>query len=327
MREAMAGKKRSTLVAAWLAWLVHCGGSPASYVTAGGDDGGSRDASTPRTSDGGIGASGSSSGSSSGAGSGFYGPQNPGCKPLGTPRDPGMFPQTTFEPQPDYIPKNVIVITLDDVPDITWTAMDLQWLRANNLHVDVFVNTLNWGGPLSDVQQMFADGHYVGNHTVHHSYLVTLDAAAIESEIAGVESAVDMLTDAAVPHLTRFRAPYGEPYQPGCCTAAEQALVEPIVAKYAVAFAWNFDSGDTAGITNGTALFNNVVMQIKTPGAPGAAWGIMLAHGVNQQTHDMLPLLLAYLKGNGFVLGNLEDVSCWMFGKHTWEIIPGRMPN
>jgi hypothetical protein len=61
---------------------------------------------------------------------------------------------------------------------------------------------------------------------------------------------------------------------------------------------------------------------------PGkGSWGIMLAHGVYPQTHDMLPILIPYLKQNGFVLGTVEDVVCWMFGRHTWQIIPGRSSN
>jgi len=239
--------------------------------------------------------------------------------------DPGMTPQTTFDPQPSYIPNNVIVITLDDVPDDTWTAKDLDFLKQSDLSVDFFTNTMNWSGsegwPL--ITRMFNEGHYVGNHTVHHSHLPTLDAATIEAEITGVEQTVSMLTNGATPHLTRLRAPYGEPYQPG--DPSDNGLVEGIVAKDAVHIAWNFDSGDTDGITDGTALFNNVTMQIKTPGQ--GSWGIMLAHGVNQQTHDMLPMLLPYLQQNGFVLGRVEDVVCWMFGKHSWDIIPGRVPN
>jgi hypothetical protein len=77
---------------------------------------------------------------------------------------------------------------------------------------------------------------------------------------------------------------------------------------------------------NGTTLMQNVVSQIGTPGN-GSAWGIMLAHGVYSFTYSMLQTLIPYLQKNKFVLANLEDVSCWMWGKHTWEIIPGRTEN
>jgi hypothetical protein len=44
-------------------------------------------------------------------------------------------------------------------------------------------------------------------------------------------------------------------------------------------------------------------------------------------TSDILPMLIPYLQRHGFVLGTVEDVVCWMFGKHTWQIIPGRSAN
>jgi peptidoglycan/xylan/chitin deacetylase (PgdA/CDA1 family) len=157
---------------------------------------------------------------------------------------------------------------------------------------------------------------------VHHPHLTTLDLTTDENEIKDNETAIVALANNGITNLTRFRAPYGEPYQPG---GPADNGVEAIVAKYAVHIGWNFDSGDTAGITTGPALFNNVTMQIKTPGQ--GSWGIMLAHGVNQQTHDMLPMLIPYLQQNGFVLGNVEDVVCWMFGKHSWQIIPGKTAN
>ena len=185
---------------------------------------------------------------STSCGAGFLGPQNPSCVALHTPMTPGAFPQTTFESQPSYIPNNVIVLTLDDVPDSTWTAADLTWLKANNLKIDFFANTENWGGPLSDLQEILADGHHLGNHTVHHHHLAPgggmdgiahcTDATCVEDEIVGVEQTVSMLTSGATPHLTRFRAPFGEPYQAG--SASDQALVEPVVAKYGVAINWNF---------------------------------------------------------------------------------------
>jgi peptidoglycan/xylan/chitin deacetylase (PgdA/CDA1 family) len=214
-----------------------------------------------------------------------------------------------------------------------WTPMDLQWLKSNSLIVDFFINTMNWGGPDSAIQQMFTDGHHLGNHTIHHWHLAPgggvdgimhcMDSTCVDSEISGNETAINTIIGGSKPHLTRFRAPFGEPFQSG--SASDLALVQPIVAQYAVEINWNFDSGDTAGITDGTALFNNVTMQIKTPGQ--GSWGIMLAHGVNQQTHDMLPMLIPYLQQNGFVLGDVEDVVCWMYGKHSWDIIPNRTSN
>jgi peptidoglycan/xylan/chitin deacetylase (PgdA/CDA1 family) len=260
-----------------------------------------------------------------------------------------MTPQTTFDAQPTYIPPNVLVISLDDVPgtnDMTpagfpdVTAADLAFFKTNNLKVDFFINTNNYlpTNQNADIMQMSTDGHYLGNHTIHHYHLghapsadgimaCNADPTCVDSEISGNETAINTIVGNK-PHLTRFRAPFGEPYQGGYAQAtADMAAVAPVVAKYAVAFNWNFDSGDSNGMAwTGTTLYQNVVSQIGTPGN-GTTWGIMLAHGVYSFTYDMLQTLIPYLKQNGFVLANLEDVSCWMWGKHTWDIIPNRTQN
>jgi peptidoglycan/xylan/chitin deacetylase (PgdA/CDA1 family) len=254
-----------------------------------------------------------------------------------------MTPQTDFSAQPSYIPNNVIVLTFDDVPGTNGpsgtpdvTGADLQFLKTQNIKADFFINTMNYGGPDADIVQMSTDGHYLGNHTIHHWHLgapnpsdgimaCNADPTCVDNEVSGNETAINNILGGSKPHLTRFRAPFGEPYQAG--SSSDQMAVEPVVAKYAVAFAWNFDSGDSNGMTwDGTTLLQNVESLIGT--SPGsAAWGIMLAHGVYTWTRDMLPMLIPYLQQHGFVLGTLEDVSCWLWGKHTWEIIPGRMPN
>ncbi len=273
---------------------------------------------------------------------------------MGTAMAVGTAPQTDFNPQPAYIPNNVIVLTFDDVPGTNVgtgpaapdvTGADLQFLKSKNIHVDFFINTMNYGGPTADIVQMQTDGHYLGNHTIDHKHLgqpdpmdtipaCKSDPTCVENEVSGNETAINKILGGSKPHLTRFRAPFGEPYQgmyvggDGFNTQADYNAVSAIVAKYAVAFGWNFDSADSNGMTwDPAALLQNVEGIIQKPGAAGASWGIMLAHGVYPWTRDMLPMLIPYLQQNGFVLGNLEDVSCWLWGKHTWEIIPNRTQN
>jgi peptidoglycan/xylan/chitin deacetylase (PgdA/CDA1 family) len=258
-----------------------------------------------------------------------------------------MTPQTTFEPQPAYIPNNMIILTLDDGPDgvgcggQSCTVLDNQFFMQNGIKADFFINTANrcevapMFGCYAYAQQLIAAGHYIANHTVHHYHLAPgggtgdgimhcSDATCVDGELSGVEQTVSMLTNGATPHLTRFRAPFGEPYQTG--STSDQMLVEPVVARYAVAVNWNFDSQDSNGMMwDGVSLFNNIQGIIQTPGK--GAWGIMLMHAVYQWTHDMLPVLIPYLQKSGFQLATVEDAICWRFGKHSWQIIPGRGVN
>jgi peptidoglycan/xylan/chitin deacetylase (PgdA/CDA1 family) len=296
---------------------------------------------------GGSGGTSGTGGSGAVAGDPFLGPQNPACSPLGTPADPGMYPQTTFDPQPAYIPSDVIVLTLDDGPDgigcggQSCTILDSQFFLQIGIKADFFINTENrcpvqpMFGCYTYAQQLIGAGHFIANHTVHHYHLAPgggsgdgimhcSDVGCVDAELSGVEQTVSALTNGMTPHLTRFRAPFGEPYQSG--TPADLALVQPVVARYAVEINWNFDSGDSNGTAwDGVSLFNNVTNLVKTPGK--GAWGIVLMHSVYQWTNEMLPLLIPYLRHNGFRLGTVEDVICWRFGKHSWQLIPGRSPN
>jgi peptidoglycan/xylan/chitin deacetylase (PgdA/CDA1 family) len=257
----------------------------------------------------------------------------------------------TFEQQPGYIPNNMIILTFDDGPDgsgcpglgdsMSCTILDNEFLMSKGIKADFFLNTNNrctvapMFGCYSYAQQIIMSGQYIANHTVHHYHLAPgggmgdgimhcSDAACVESEITGVEGTVSMLTNGATTNLTRFRAPFGEPYQTG--SASDQMLVEPVVAKYAVEINWNFDSQDSNGMMwTGTSLFDNIAGIIQTPGK--GSWGIMLMHAVYPWTNQMLPLLIQYLQQNGFQLATVEDVLCWEFGKHSWEIIPNKKPN
>jgi peptidoglycan/xylan/chitin deacetylase (PgdA/CDA1 family) len=178
--------------------------------------------------------------------------------------------------------------------------------------------------------------HYPGNHTIHHWHLGMAgtdgcpDPTCVQTELAGVESVINTASGGARPHLTRFRAPFGEPYQangPGI------NFVPGAVAKFAVAVGWNLDSDDsnhdngrncTGTCPTGQSIANTVQGIIKTPGT-GSAYGIVLMHGIFGWTKDAIPLLFApgtgYLARNGFRVGTVEDAICWKYGKHSWEIV------
>jgi peptidoglycan/xylan/chitin deacetylase (PgdA/CDA1 family) len=279
---------------------------------------------------------------------------NPSCTPHGTPTPIGKFPDTGFAAQPSYIPNDVIIPTFDDVPDGAntppdpvygpgnWTKSDLAFFKTNKMHVDMFINTNNWCGDITQDPSCEATlvdilkNENPGNHTVHHIHMGIAgtpsdpgcaDTASCDAEIAGVESLVKTLSNGGRPHLTRFRAPYGEPFQahgPGL------SMVETLVAKYAVQVGWNIDSGDstcdstTSPCFTGQEIANNVIQQIGTGPGRGQSWGIVLMHGTFPWTRDALPILFGskgYLAQHGFKLGTVEDAICWKYGKHSWQIV------
>jgi hypothetical protein len=185
--------------------------------------------------------------------------------------------------------------------------------------------------------------HNPGNHTVRHAHLAgnpgngdpyCSNASCVDMELNGVESYISMLSNGARPHLTRFRAPFGEPYEAGTST-----YVQPEVAKYAVSVGWNLDSTDSlwdngtmctdmngtlAPCPTGQQIANAVINLIKTPGT-GSNYGILLMHGIFGWTNEAIKILFApntgYLAKNKFRVGTVEDAICWKYGMHSWEIV------
>jgi peptidoglycan/xylan/chitin deacetylase (PgdA/CDA1 family) len=281
--------------------------------------------------------------------------------PNGTPAAIGTYASIGFETlptelHPSYIPNNMIIPTFDDVPEGavgvmdpiygfgSWTKQDLQLFDGYGMHVDFFINTNNWCGDVTQSPECTQDImdiltlHNPANHTVYHPHMGAPNTGNngcdnvtdCTSEITGVETVINTLSNGARPHLTRFRMPYGEPEQNqgATCTSIGAAacvpMVEGVVAQYAVGVGWNMDSGDSAGATTGMVIATNVETLIGN--APGAgAWGIVLMHGTNPWTHDAIPLLYdpqnGYLAMHGFKTATVEDAICWKYGKHSWEIV------
>jgi peptidoglycan/xylan/chitin deacetylase (PgdA/CDA1 family) len=279
---------------------------------------------------------------------------NKDCMPHGTPAAIGMFPDTGFDPQPSYIPNDVIIPTFDDVPDGenvpadpvygkgSWTRSTIDYFKTLDTHVDMFINTNNWCGDVTQDDDCLATLidilklHNAANHTVRHVHIGIAgvpddpgcaDAASCEPEIAGVEMLVDRLSQSGIPNLTRFRAPYGEPFQ---AMGTGIQMAQPLVAKYAVQVGWNLDSGDstcnstTAPCFTGQQIADNVIQLIGTGPGAGQRYGILLMHGTFPWTRDALPILFGpngYFAKHGFRLGTVEDAICWKYGKHSWEIV------
>jgi peptidoglycan/xylan/chitin deacetylase (PgdA/CDA1 family) len=271
-------------------------------------------------------------------------------------------------PGPAFIPNDVVIPTLDDVPDGAdsstdgyapgnFTKTDLAFLDANNLHWDFFINTDNWAGPITgDVATDDPDGHAdildiltrhnPANHTVYHVHMGssiapdTTQTPAIPqscdgalsmdtcvSEMQGVETVINKMSGGAIPHLTRFRPPYGEPYQ---ANGPGLADVEAVVKKYAVWVGWNIltsdaDQGPGAPTSTPDSVINLTTAALGSGPGNGTSWGIILMHGVLPWTAQAIPTLFNPTTGKvhmlGFRVGTVEDAICWKYGMHSWQIV------
>jgi hypothetical protein len=288
---------------------------------------------------------------------------NPNCMALGTPAKIGTAAEIGFETQPSYIPNYVIVPTFDDTPDGVhkpgdgdvytnfgegdWTRKLIQFFDTNSMHVDFFVNTNNFCDVSQDPECMatlvsMLKTQNPANHTVHHMHMGgntgnnpddpassscsgSNSTVSCDDELKGVESVVDMASNGGRPHLTRFRSPYGEPYQAG---GGALSAIRAIVKNYAVHVGWQMDSDDSSCDNckfTGTKIANNVLGNIGSGPGKGKSWGIVLMHGTYPWSYDAAKILFDPKTGEvqkrGFKLGTVEDVICWKYGKHSWELV------
>jgi peptidoglycan/xylan/chitin deacetylase (PgdA/CDA1 family) len=287
---------------------------------------------------------------------------NPQCTPFKTANTDLSAPNIGFDDEEKgYIPPDVIIPTFDDVPDHGYTAADddfkkfqdgnwtkkmLDWFEEKNLHVDFFINSNNFCDVINDagctetVKRMFAN-HNVGNHTIHHIHMGSKGATGAanaesgcgvagakfptcDAEITGVEEVVKTLSGGTIPHLYRFRAPYGEPFQAG---GGAIASIRATVAKYAVHIGWTMESGDADHDDDGLAKGNDFFAKAVTDKVAAGTRGVILMHGTYPWSLGEIKLLLDPASPNSLQqkykvrLGTVEDAVCWKYGMHSWDII------
>jgi hypothetical protein len=177
--------------------------------------------------------------------------------------------------------------------------------------------------------------HNPGNHTIHHIHMggtsggtgadASCNSTTCPAELTGVETLINTLSMGTRPHLTRFRAPYGEPFQSP--TSATPSIAA-VVGKFAVHVGWQMDSTDSLCDNckyTGAKIAKVVEDLIGTAPGKGKSYGVVLMHGTYPWSYDAAKLLFdpktGYVQSHGFRLGTVEDVICWKYGKHSWELI------
>jgi peptidoglycan/xylan/chitin deacetylase (PgdA/CDA1 family) len=211
----------------------------------------------------------------------------PQPQPLLLPPAPKAFSAPRkFQSQTIYevkLKEKVIALTLDDGPWPETTLQMLEILKQNNVKATFF-----WVGQAVKqhpqiAQRVVADGHAIGNHTMHHWY----------HHMGGTVAAREIDDTAALIYQTTgvktslFRPPGGF-LKNGVASYAKQQ-------KYAVVM-WSVSSADTDARAQPQAYINNVLKGAK----PGA---IVLMHdggGDRSKSVKALPQIIAGLKQQGY---------------------------
>lgn len=180
------------------------------------------------------------------------------------------------------VPGKFVALTFDDGPDPEDTPRLLQHLRARNVKATFFVIGRNVNAYPKVLEQTFADGHEIANHTMTHPQLSKLSDAAVTKEIAGCNEAISRVLGGY--QVQCLRPPYG---------AFTTRQKEWALREFGLpSIMWSVDPLDWK-IRNASHV-SNALIRGASPG------GILLAHDIHPTTVAAVPPVLDALLAQGY---------------------------
>jgi polysaccharide deacetylase family sporulation protein PdaB len=184
--------------------------------------------------------------------------------------------------------KKQIAITFDDGPHPNYTPKLLDILKQYDVKATFFLVGEKAEQAPDLVKAEIAAGHNVGNHTYHHVNLTKIPQEDAVTEIKACGDVLAKITGKP-PHL--FRPPGGD---------YNKHVAEDMEALGYMMVLWTDDPGDYA--SPGDKVITTRLLDRVSNG------GIVLIHDGVQQTVDVLPQILKYLKGKGYELVTIDEM-------------------
>jgi peptidoglycan/xylan/chitin deacetylase (PgdA/CDA1 family) len=181
-----------------------------------------------------------------------------------------------------------VAITFDDGPHPQYTPQLLAILAKYQAKATFFVIGKMVEPNPQLVKDELAAGHSVGNHTFHHVNLTKIPPRLVATEI---QACGDLLKSVGVPEPHLFRPPGGD-YN-GAVAQTIQDLGYTLVL-------WTDDPGDYA--SPGATVIEDRTLRMLSNG------GIILLHDGVQETVQILPQLLEYLKSRGLKTVTIDEM-------------------
>lgn len=181
----------------------------------------------------------------------------------------------------------VAYLTFDDGTNNIYHPMILDILKQYNIKATFFLIGANAQRSPQMVHRTIAEGHVIGDHTLTHSFLPSLSAANILTELKGGKESLTSLNNNQP--VTLFRPPYGGTNrfvsQDSSLLGMKQVL-------------WDVDSQDWIEPPI-NVLINRVISHIH----PGA---IILMHSNHITTVRALPRIIQSLQTQGYTFQTLN---------------------
>lgn len=187
--------------------------------------------------------------------------------------------------------KKEIFLTFDEGYENGYTAKILDVLKENNARAIFFITGPYLKEHQDLVRRMVEEGHEVGNHTINHPSLPSLDDKRLEEEIAGLDRA---FYEKFGRHMKYLRPPKGE--------YSERTLAATQKLGYLNMF-WSFAYDDWyRDKVRGADYAYNIVSRNLHNGA------ILLLHAVSKDNADALGAIIRGARDNGYEIGNVDNI-------------------
>jgi peptidoglycan/xylan/chitin deacetylase (PgdA/CDA1 family) len=269
-----------------------------------------------------------------------------------------------YSDDPEPLPAHVAYLSFDDGPS-EWTPDVLDVLQQQAILATFFITARQLKAPaglntrfidargsertLKDVlATIVAQGHAIGNHTVDHLDLETLDLTSAACQFDQNERLINTaLSEQGVPPraLTLLRPPFGSPWHPQSPLpdpTAEQARIGSLLATRGVNVLWSIDSTDSREWARGETFSSTAAPSPPAPEAPSyddkvarilasvlqdprvasGAGAIILLHDTHNATRDALPALIAGLRAADYTFATLEDLVVSRWQASSSELYP-----
>lgn len=219
-----------------------------------------------------------------------------------------------YEPEePEQWPERVAFLTFDDGPG--WqTATILDILYEEDVPAIFFVlghsittNTAVDSQAL--MERILAEGHYLGLHSMTHSYSTLYSGDGAPGRfVAEMVELQTMIYDMVGHHTNLCRAPFGmmTGFRSGHFEAVDEAGINCID--------WNIDPQDWRNEYNAQIILGHVTQQVEMLNFPPELVIVLHEYG---RTVETLPLIIAYLREQGYVFKTYEPGHEFIYDQHT----------
>lgn len=189
------------------------------------------------------------------------------------------------------VSKKVIYLTFDEGYENGYTAQILDTLRDNGVKAVFFITGPYLSGQQELVRRMVEEGHYVGNHTIHHPSLPELDDKQLEEELLGLDRAFN---EKFGKNMEFLRPPKGE--------YSERTLALTERLGYCNLF-WSFAYDDWyRDKIRGPQYAKDIVMRNLHNGA------VILLHAVSKDNADALDSIIKGAEDKGYIFGDPKEL-------------------